>query len=200
MQNLRSPLLVNAFVLSLRPSEVLLTFPELLAPPEGLEAEASATLRYSNASGHYTAIGHILRVASGPPVTVTFKRLVPVESGPRVGGNRHGLVRTAVNLPVTVHVMTSRVSSLEEPEGVPGQTENISSSGMLLLTSLLLAVGDMVRLVVRKDDASVEVCGRVVRVFETDDDKRGRFGVGLEFVHASDGERERWLHFAAGLR
>jgi hypothetical protein len=92
MEDLQTPVLLSGFVLSMRPSEVLLTFPELLAPPKGLESEAQATVRYSTQSGQFTAIGQILRVAAGPPVTVTFKRLSPIGAipgafpfGPRPG-------------------------------------------------------------------------------------------------------------------
>jgi hypothetical protein len=200
MQDLPTPLQLSAFVLSLRPSEVLLTFPELLSPPQGLESEARATLRYSNTAGHYTAIGHILRVASGPPVTVTFKRLMPVEIGARETSIRRGLIRTPVDLPVAVHVVRSRVSPAQEPAGAPGRAENISSSGMLLQTSLLLSVGDTVRLVVTKDHDTIEVHGRVTRVFESEDGGSGRFGIGIEFVHVDENERERWLQFTIGFR
>ena len=51
MEDLQIPVLLSGFVLSMQPSGVLLTFPELLAPPKGLEFEAEATLRYSNRSG-----------------------------------------------------------------------------------------------------------------------------------------------------
>ena len=40
MEDLQTPVLLSGFVLSMRPSEVLLTFPDLLAPPQGLESEA----------------------------------------------------------------------------------------------------------------------------------------------------------------
>ncbi len=78
MQDLRTPVLLSGFVLGLQPSGVLLTFPELLAPPEGLDIEAHATLCYRNHSGRHTAVGHVLRVVAGPPVTVTFKHPVPM--------------------------------------------------------------------------------------------------------------------------
>ena len=192
MEDLQTPVLLSAFVLSLRPSEVLLTFPELLAPPKGLEFEAQATLRYRNHSGRHTAIGHILRVAAGPPVTVTFKRPAPLGTDPR-----QSPVRTAARLPVSVHVVTSSVASSLGQEDTPDSTENLSASGMLLGTSLLLAVGDFLRLVVSHGAEGAVVHGRVIRVHESEDREQGQFGVGVEFVHETEAERERWLTFLA---
>jgi hypothetical protein len=191
MEDLQTPVSLNGFVLSLRATDILLTFPELREPPEGLESEAHATLRYSNPSGHYTAIGHILRVAAGPPVTVTFKRLSPVGSDPR-----RSLVRTPVSLPVTLQVLSSSVLSPSPDEPATGRATNISTSGLLIATSRLLTVGDMVRLLVSAAHGKVTVQGRVVRVFENEDQEQGCFGVGIELSHENERERERWLEFA----
>jgi len=192
MEDMQTPLLLSGFVLSLRPSEVLLTFPALLAPPMGLEFEAQATLRYSNQSGQYAAIGRISRVAAGPPVTVTFRRLAPKGSDPRPRP-----LRTAADVPVSVRVVTSSVSSSLGQEDMPGWVENVSASGMLLAMSLLLAVGDVVRLLVSFGAERAVVHGRVIRVHESEDKGRGQFGVGIELVHENEIERERWLAFFA---
>ena len=193
MEDLHTPVL--GFVLSLRAADILLTFPELQEPPRGLESEAHATLRYSNSSGHYTAIGHIIRVAAGPPVTVTFKRLAPIGSDPR-----RSLVRTLVNLPVALQVISSSVSSPPVEGDTMGRATNISTSGMALTTSKLLAVGDVIRVQVSGLQGNVTVQGRVVRVFESEDREQGQFGVGIELSHASEDERDRWLEFAADFQ
>lgn len=190
MEDLPVPILLHGFVLSLRPSEVLLTFPELPGPPQGLESEAQATLRYDSQAGQVTALGRILRVASGPPVTVTFKRLVPMVSDPR-----RSLVRTSANLPVSVRVLSSSVNASVSQEEIPSMTQNLSSSGMLISTSLLLAVGDLLRLRVQNGGNQVDVRGRVSRVFENENPTAARFGVGIELVPDSDGERESWMDF-----
>ena len=106
MEDLRPPVQLSGFVLSLRQSEMLLTFPELVAPPSGLESECLATLRYSNRYGFHTATGHVVRVASGPPVTVTFERLAQVETD-----QRRAFYRAAIRVPVSVEVVTTSVPS-----------------------------------------------------------------------------------------
>jgi hypothetical protein len=192
MEDLQTPVLLSGFVLSLRPSEVLLTFPELLAPPKGLESEAQATVRYRNQAGQFTAVGQILRVATGPPVTVTFKRLSPLGADPR-----RAPIRIAARMPVSVRVVTSSVASSLGQEDMPGWTENVSSSGMLLGTSLLLAVGDVLRLAVCHGAEGVVVHGRVIRVHENEDKEQAQFGVGVELSHPSEADRQRWFTFLA---
>jgi hypothetical protein len=194
MEDLPTPVLVNGFVLSLRPSEVLLTFPELLEPPDGLESEGRATVRYSTAAGNFTALGHIVRVASGPPVTVTLKRLVPIGSDSR---------RTPVpslNVPVALHIVRSRVAMPFGADGVAGTAESLSDRDMLLKTSVLLAVGDTLRLDLRSPFGMAVVHGRVTRVSESAGKVRGQFGVGIEFVHETGDEREQWLSFTQRWR
>jgi hypothetical protein len=190
MEDLQTPVLLSGFVLSMRPSEVLLTFPELLAPPKGLESEAQATVRYRNQSGQFTAIGYILRVASGPPVTVTFKRLSPLGADPR-----RIPIRIAARLPVSVRVVTSSVASSLGQEDMPGWTENLSANGMLLGTSLLLAIGDVLRLAVANGADGTVVHGRVIRVHESEAKEQAQFGVGVELVHRSETDRRLWLAF-----
>jgi hypothetical protein len=190
--DLHAPVLLSGFVLSMQPSEVLLTFPDLLAPPKGLEFEAQATLRYGNRSSQHTAIGRILRVASGPPVTVTFKRLAPTQSD-----SKRPPSRTAASLPVAVRVVTSSVSSSLGQEDMPGLTENVSANGILLATSLLLAVGDVVRLLVTNGAEAAVVHGRVIRVCEGENKVRGQFVMGVELTHEDHVEREGWLAFLA---
>jgi len=194
MEDLSTPVLLNGFVLSLRSTEVLLTFPELLEPPEGLESEARATVRYSNSAGNFTALGHIVRVASGPPVTVTLKRLVPLGSDPR---------RTPVPapmVPVSLHIVKSRVALPVGPDGIPGMAQNLSDTDMLLETSVLLAVGDTLRLALGGLFGSAVVHGRVTRVSEGEGKVRGHFGVGIELAHDTDQEREQWLGLAQRWR
>lgn len=194
MEDLPAPILLNGFVLSLRPSEVLLTFPELLAPPDGLESEARATVRYSNSSGNYIALGDIVRVASGPPVTVTLKRLVPLGSDPR---------RTPVPspaLPVALHIVKSRVALPSGPEGVAGLVQSLGDADLLLETSVLLAVGDTLRLDMGSHLGSTVLLGRVVRVSESEGKPRGQFRVGVELVFEAGSERDRWGDLAQRWR
>ena len=198
MDDLHTPVQLNGFVLSWRTSEVLLTFPELIAPPRGLESEGQATFRYSNQFGSHTATGHIVRVASGPPVTVTFERLAKVD-----GGQKRGQLQAFVNVPVSVQVITSSVASSIGRQDGRAHTQKLSTDGMLLETTLLLAVGDVLRLVVLTDPEPAQgrvLHGRVVRSFELDQKSERPFGVGVEFVHETEGDRIAWVQFAAEFR
>jgi hypothetical protein len=195
MEDLQTPVQLNGFVLSLRPSEVLLTFPELLAPPIGLESEGRATLRYSNQFGLQTTIGHIVRVASGPPVTVTLERLEGV-----ITGQQRGSSRALANLPVSVQVKTSSVSSSVGQGEWRGYAETVNGDGMLLQTALLLAVGDVVGVAVPSGGEATNAWvlqGRVIRVTQLELQGERPFGVQIDFLHESLDERDRWLRFVA---
>jgi hypothetical protein len=78
---------------------------------------------------------------------------------------------------------------------MPGWTENLSSNGMLLGTSLLLAIGDVLRLAVAYGADGTVVHGRVIRVQESEAKEQAQFGVGVELVHASEAGRQQWLGF-----
>jgi hypothetical protein len=187
MEDLPSPVSLSGFVLSTRAGELLLTFPELLSPPRGLEAEAQATLCYSNEAGQFAAVAHIRRVASGPPVTVTFKPLPPL--GPE---SRRAPLRTPAKFPVVLHALSSSVSSSAGVVDGSAWIEDVSSSGMLLSTSLLLAVGDVLAVHVSANAESPDVHVRVVRVHESDSGAQGRFGVGAVVQPRSEAERRSW--------
>lgn len=194
MEDLPTPISLSGFVLRSRAGELLLTFPELPIPPKGLESEAQATLRYSNEAGRFSAIGQIQRVSSGPPVTVTFKRLSPLGLDAR-----RAPVRVTARLPVAVHALSSSVATSAGQIDGDGWTDDLSASGLLLSTSLLLAVGDVLQLRVLGEE-SVEIYGRVVRVHESDSGEQGRFGVGVELHPRSHAEHQRWLGFAGRLQ
>ena len=88
---------LHGFVFSLRPGEVLFTFPDLPTSPEGLEAGHEAVVRYASSTGRHTGRAAILRVASGPPVTVALQRLARVETE-----QRRQYPRLSVRLPATL--------------------------------------------------------------------------------------------------
>jgi hypothetical protein len=197
-----SAALLCGFVLSVRPSEVLLTFPELLELPEGLESEVQVTVRYGDSSGTFAAVGRIARVAAGPPVTLTFKRLAPVRVAARVANtdvavlDRQRATRNpASGPPVSIQVVSSRVALPLGPQGAAAAIEELSDDSLVVVTSVLLAVGDTLRIVVgvpgNGSEPGYDAQGRVVRVFEHD----SRFGVGVELVHRSGEEQRRWHDF-----
>ncbi len=195
MEELPTPVQLSGFVLSTRAGELLLTFPELLSPPMGLEAEAQATLSYSNHAGRFGAIAQIQRVASGPPVTVTFKPL------PGLGlDSRRAPLRIPAKFPVVLHALSSSVSSSAGEVDSAAWIEDVSAKGMLLSTSLLLAVGDVLAVHVSANVESPDVHARVVRVHESDNGAEGRFGVGVLVQPRSDAERRSWSGLVGRLQ
>ena len=171
---------------------MLLTFPELLELPEGLEPEAQATVRYLARSGPFAAVARVARVAAGPPVTLTFKRLAPVWVADEPGAKSQ-----AAGPPVSIHVVSSRVAaSSVGGQGAAGVVQDMSDDSLVVISPVLLAVGDTLRLSVDAHSGvgpGVATQGRVVRVCECD----CRFGVGVELVHQSEDEQRRWHAFVS---
>jgi hypothetical protein len=195
MEELPTPILLSGFVLSTRASELLLTFPELLSPPKGVEAEVQAMLCYSNDAGRFAAVAHIQRVASGPPVTVTFKLL------PSLGfDSRRAPLRMPAKIPVVLRALSSSVASSAGAMDSGAWIEDASASGMLLSTSLLLAVGDVLAVQVSANADPTDVHARVVRVHESDSGLAGRFGVGVLVQPRSEAERRSWLGLVGRLQ
>jgi hypothetical protein len=190
----------HGFVFSLRPLEVLFTFPDIPTSPEGLEAGHEAVVRYASSSGRHTGRTAILRVANGPPVTAAFQRLASVETE-----QRRQYPRVSVRLPATV------AAADESPRPVGGQRDtrarirNLGAGGILVETSLPLAAGDDVNLTVpapagTPSGRARQVTGRVLRVDKSTERKRVRRVASVEFSFASDDERDAWARLVLALQ
>ena len=102
---------LSGFVLSLRQSEMLLTFPDLVEAPAGLESGHQVTIRHSSRLGRHTSHVRILRVAPGPPLSVATERLSQVETE-----QRRRSFRIQVKLPVMIQVVSSSIAAVGREE------------------------------------------------------------------------------------
>src|ERR1019366_788484 len=107
-----------------------------------------------------------------PPVPVPLKPLPPLWPD-----SRRAPLRMPAKFPVVLHALSSSVSSSAGAVDGAAWIEDVSASGMLLSTSLLLAVGDLLAVQVSANAESPDVRARVVRVHESDSGAEGRFGV-----------------------
>ena len=181
---------LRGFVFSLRPSEVIFTFPDLPACPEGLEAGRAAVVRYTSRSGRHIGHASILRVANGPPVTAALQRLVKVETE-----QRRQYPRVTVRLPAALATGTESRQAAGRPGDERARIRNLGAGGMLVETSLPLMAGDEVDLTVPEPARTVarqgrHITGKVLRV-----EKRARGGrkalvAGVELSFTSDEERD----------
>jgi hypothetical protein len=190
---------LRGFVFSLRPGEVLFTFPDLVTSPDELEAGHDAVVRYSSATGAHTGHAAILRVAKGPPVTVAFQRLVRIETE-----QRRQYPRISLRLPATL-------AGVESTEPAGGKSDararicNLGAGGILVETSLPLAAGDGVDLTVPGSPKAVSmspsrVTGKVLRVGKNPERRRGPRVASVEFSFASDDERDAWARLVLALQ
>jgi hypothetical protein len=191
---------LHGFVFSLRPGEVLFTFPDLLAAPDGLEAGHDVVVRYASGSGRHTGHAAILRVAGGPPVTAALQRLVRVETE-----QRRRFSRVSVRLPATLAAGEESPQATGEQSDARASVRNLGAGGVSVETSLPVAAGDGVNLTVPEKAKTVarnarQFAGKVLRVEKGGKRKRAPRVASVEFSFTSDDERNAWAQLVLALR
>ena len=191
---------LHGFVFSLRPGEVLFTFPDLLAAPDGLEAGHDVIVRYASRTGRHTGHAAILRVAGGPPVTAALQRLVRVETE-----QRRQFPRMSVRLPATLAAAQESLAAAGEPSDAHARVRDLGAGGASVETSLPVAAGDDVKLTVPGPARSAakrarQVAGKVLRVEKRGKRKRAPRAASVEFSFTSDDERNAWAQLVLALR
>jgi len=191
---------LHGFVFSLRPGEVLFTFPDLLAAPDGLEAGHDVVVRYAGGSGRHTGHAAILRVSGGPPVTAALQRLVRVETE-----QRRRFSRLSVRLPATLAAGDESPPAASKQSDARARVRNLGAGGVSVETSLLLAAGDGVNLTLPEKARTVaknarQVAGKVLRVEKSGKRKRAPRVASVEFSFTSYDERNAWAQLVLALR
>lgn len=190
------------FVLSLRPNEMLLTFPDLLSPPEGLEVGQLVTVQHTNSNVRHSGKVHILRLAMGPPFSVALERLAHMDTEMQRRASR-----ISVSLPVTARVRRSEISGNQGQVEKRARTRNVSSTGMLIETSLRVTIGDILDLTISGLGLGqtpfldpYQLSGRVVRMEALNATSKRAYGVAVELVPETEEVRQRWVQFALELQ
>jgi hypothetical protein len=191
---------LRGFVFSLRPGEVLFTFPDLPTSPEGLEAGHEAVVRYASGTGRHTGHAAILRVANGPPVTAAFQRLVRVETE-----QRRQYPRVSVRLPATLAAAAESTQPAGGQSDERARIRNLGAGGISVETSLPLTAGDGVDLTVPEGTRAAakherHVTGRVLRVEKSAERRRAPRVASVEFSFTSDDERDAWARLVLALQ
>jgi hypothetical protein len=193
---------LSGFVLSLRPTEMLVTFPDLLDIPLWLEFGGEVTIRHGSRFGQHTGQVRILRVAVGPPPSVVLERMTQIETE-----QRRRCHRVPACLPIGIRVTESTRTELIGQEESRARTRNISASGILVETSLPVTVGDVVALTIEGLGLAAAtlqpryvIRGRVVRVEALDSSSRRSKCAGVELVPESEASRTQWAQFAIELQ
>jgi len=191
---------LRGFVFSLRPNEVLFTFPDLPTAPEELEAGHDAVVRYASGTGSHTGHAAILRVAKGPPVTAAFQHLVRIETEQR----RH-YPRISLRLPATLAASVESAEPAGRQSDARARICNLGAGGILVETSLPLMAGDGVDLTVPGPSKAVatnprRMSGKVLRVEKTAERRRSPRVASVEFSFTSDDERDAWARLVLALQ
>jgi hypothetical protein len=192
---------LRGFVFSLRPGEVLFTFPDLARLPEGARGRArcGGSLRERQGSSHRPR-GDLAR-GQRPAGHGGF-------SATGQGGKR-----AAPQLPTRQHAVARDLAAGEESTQAAGgksderaRIHNLGAGGILVETSLPVVAGDGVDLVVPEPakvtaaGPSRHVAGKVLRVEKSAERKRAARVASVEFSFASDDERDAWARLVLALQ
>ena len=193
-----SPL--RGFVFSLRPSEILFTFPEVADFPIGLEPGRSVVVSYWGRTGRHTGHATVLRAAKGPPVTVAIQHPKHIEFEPR-----RRFPRVSLQAPSTMKAGQSEEETAPQSDE-RARIRDFGASGLLLETSLALAEGDAVNVTLPDSNRMAaqgarQVKGKVLRVEKIGVGRRRPHVASVQFSFDSDDERDVWARLVlAGTR
>jgi hypothetical protein len=182
---------LRGFVFSLRPTEILFTFPELAGFPVGLEPGRSVVVSFQGRAGRHTGQAAVLRAAKGPPVTVAVQHLINIETE-----QRRRYPRISLQMPATLQA--GQAGNEGSQSDKQARVRNLGAGGMLLETSLTLAEGDDVNVTlpeshrVVRNHVSRQVKGKVLRVENAGGGRRRPKVASVEFSFESDDERDDW--------
>ena len=164
------------------------------APP-ALKAGAPATLSFATTMGFHQARTSVLRVSGTKTILLAVERFAEVSTSQR---------RQFFRVPTSVVTVLVGESARQEERA---QTQDLSAGGMRVDTTMPLAIGDRLRVTVetprelRKHLPAALVCdAQVVRVEQVTRRNRLLCSAGLQFVFASENERDRWVQLTFELQ
>lgn len=195
------PARVMGVVIAMPPREILLSLASGAVAPPSLLPGVVVTVSFSTTLGLHQARTTVLRVAPGRTVAVVIERFNAVSTS-----QRRQFFRVTASLVSILVVGATRSSSLGKEDN-RALTQDLSGGGMRVDTILALAIGDKVKVTVetprglRKylpDQLSCEA--QVVRVENVVKRNRKMFSVGLQFLFATESERDRWVQLTFDLQ
>jgi hypothetical protein len=195
------PAKVMAVVVAIPPREVLLSLVTGAVAPPDLQPGLTVNLSFSTSLGLHQARTTVLRVAPGHTVAVALARFNDVSTV-----QRRQFFRVAASLVTLVVIGSQRATALGK-EDARALTQDLSAGGMRVETSLALSLGDEVRVTVQTprslrrnlpDQLSCEA--KVVRVEQVIRRNRKHSSAGLQFMFATENERDRWVQLTFDLQ
>jgi hypothetical protein len=195
------PVKVVGVVGAIPPREILLSLVSGAVEPPALLPGVSVTVSFVTSLGLHQARTTVLRVAPGRTVSVALARLSEVTTS-----QRRQFFRVSASL-VTLLVVAGTRASVIGKEDARALSQDLSAGGMRVDTVLPLALGDQLRVTVhtprgmRKHLPDLLVCeARVVRAEQVIRRNRKVCSAGLQFLFATESERDRWVQLTFDLQ
>lgn len=195
------PAQVMGVVVAMPPREILLSLASGAVAPPSLQPGAHVRVSFATSQGLHQGRTAVLRVAPGRTVAVVLARFTGVSTA-----QRRQFFRVPASLVALLVIGTTRAGTLgkEDPKAL---TQDFSAGGMRVDTVLPLTVGDHLKVTVevprglRKNlPAQLSCEAKVVRVEHVVRRNRKMQSAGLQFVFATENERDRWVQLTFDLQ
>jgi len=195
------PARVMGVVVAMPPREILLSLASGAVAPPALQPGAQVLVSFATSQGLHQGRTSVLRVAPGRTVAVALARFSGVSTA-----QRRQFFRVPASMVALLVIGTTRAGTLgkEDPRAL---TQDFSAGGMRVDTVLPLTVGDHLKVTLevprglRKNLPPQLSCeAKVVRVEHVVRRNRKLQSAGLQFVFATENERDRWVQLTFDLQ
>ena len=195
------PAKVMGVVVAMPPREILLSLVSGAMAPPALQPGIQVMVSFATTQGLHQGRTAVLRVAPGQTVAVALARFSNVSTA-----QRRQFFRVPASMVALLVIGTTRAGTLgkEDPRAL---TQDLSAGGMRVDTVLSLTVGDHVKVTVevprglRKNlPAELSCEAKVVRIENVVRRHRKMHSAGLQFLFATESERDRWVQLTFDLQ
>jgi hypothetical protein len=195
------PTKVIGMVVAMPPREILLSLASGVVAPPALQPGSQVIISFATTLGWHQGRTGVLRVAPGRTVALALARFSGVTTI-----QRRQFFRVPASLVALLVIGSTRAATLGK-EDRRALTQDLSAGGMRVDTVLPLTVGDHIKVTVevprglRKNLPPELTCeAKVVRVEPVVRRHRKMSSAGLQFLFATENERDRWVQLTFDLQ
>jgi c-di-GMP-binding flagellar brake protein YcgR len=194
------PMPLTGVVAALPSTEIVVSLPSGAVIPPALQAGVGVTIAFATTMGLHQARSSVLRVSFARIISVALARFADIKVS-----QRRQFFRVPASLVTVMVVRANQVGLTGKEERT--LTQDVSGGGLRLETTLPVTIGDRVQITLqtprgfRKHLPSEMSCeAKVVRVEQVTRRNRKLLSVGLQFVFATESERDRWVQLSFDLQ
>jgi c-di-GMP-binding flagellar brake protein YcgR len=194
------PTPIQGVVAALPSTEILVSLASGAIVPPALQAGVPCTIAFASTLGLHQARSSVLRVSFARTISVALARFADIKVS-----QRRQFFRVPASLVTVLVVRANQVGLAGREEKT--LTQDVSGGGLRLETALPMAIGDRVQITLQTPrgfrkhlPAEMSCEAKVVRVEQVTRRNRKLWSVGLQFVFATESERDRWVQLSFDLQ